>query len=139
MLALLLFAAAVHHVETKPATTEGRLALIEARQMLEAQQIWSIKADLPPEVIKALSDVELHVQHDIEQEDKIRDLTATVAALQARLSTIEMLLQDKTAIDSATRIPVAPMQVQPLEVPARPSPRKAPKKKPRKPRVAESP
>ncbi|MGZ6142481.1 MAG: hypothetical protein ACXWLM_04030, partial [Myxococcales bacterium] len=97
--------------------------------------------------IKALSDVELHVQHDIEQEDRIRDLSQSLAQLQQRLAALELLLQDKTAVES-TRIPVvAPMQVQPLEVPAKPSPRK-PAKRPsaqknarKQPaaRVAESP
>ena len=143
MLALLL-AAAVHHPD-KPASMEGRMALLEARQMLEAQQLWALKAELPPEVLKALSDVELHVQHDIEQEDRIRDLTQAVAQLQRRLASLELLLQDKAAVESATRIPV--MQVQPLEVASRTSPRKADKRRAaqkkasRQPtaRVAESP
>ncbi len=139
MLAILLAASAAHH---PPTTVEGRMALIEARQMLDAQQLWALKAELPPEVIKAVSDVELHVQHDLEQEDRIRDLTRTVAQLQQRLAALELLLQDKAAVES-TRIPVAaPMQVQALEVPAKPTARKKAQKKPRKAaaaRVAESP
>jgi hypothetical protein len=109
---------------------EGRVALLEARQMLEAQQVWALKAELPPEVLKALSDVELHVQHDIEQEDRIRDLSQTVAQLQQRLASLELLLADRTSVESTTRIPV--MQMQPLEVPAKPSPRKAEKRRAQK-------
>jgi hypothetical protein len=113
---------------------EGRLVLLEARQMLDSQQLWALKAELPPEVIKALSDVELHVQHDIEQEDRIRDLSQTVALLQQRLANLEMLLQDKVPVEAAssTRIPV--MQVQPVEVASKPAPRS--KKKTRKQPVA---
>lgn len=46
--------------------------------------------------------------------------------LAAGLAAVEVLLQDKGAIESSTRIPV--MQVQPLEVPARPAARKAQKR-----------
>ena len=126
LVALLLVAAAAHH--PLPTSMEGRMALLEARQMLEAQQVWALKAELPPEVLKALSDVELHVQHDIELEDRIRDLIQTVSQLQQRLANLELLLQQTAAVES-TRIPVAaPMQVQALEVPARPAPRKPQKR-----------
>ena len=125
MLVALLLAASAQRL---PTSMEGRMALLEARQMLEAQQVWALKAELPPEVIKALSDVELHVQHDIEQEDRVRDLIHTVSQMQQRLANLELLLQDKTAVESA-RIPVAaPMQVQALEVPAKLAPRKPPKR-----------
>src|SRR5256885_6862738 len=108
MFVLLLAAAAAHH--PLPTSMEGRMALLEARQMLEAQQVWALKAELPPEVIKALSDVELHVQHDIEQEDRVRDLSQAVAQLQQRLATLELPLQQTAAVES-TRVPVAaPMQ-----------------------------
>ena len=127
MLVALLLAAAAQRL---PTSIEGRIALLEARQMLEAQQVWALKAELPPEVIKALSDVELHVQHDIEQEDRIRDLIQTVSQLQQRLANLELLLQQTAAVES-TRIPVAArMQVQALEVPAKPALRKQPKRAP---------
>ena len=132
MFLLLLAAGVVHH----PTTVEGRMSLLEARQMLEAQQIWALRAELPPEAVRALNDVQLHLQHDQEQEDKVRDLTQTVQVLQQRVAAVELLLQDKSLTES-TRIPVAPMQVRPLEVPGKRKP--AAKKKSRKPRVAEAP
>jgi hypothetical protein len=111
---LLAAAAAAHH----PPSVEGRIALLEARQMLDSQQIWTLRAELPPEALKALSDVQLHVQHDQEQDDKVRELTETVQALQARLAALELALADKMAPEASMRIPVAPMQMKPLVVPA---------------------
>ena len=119
MLALLLVAgvAAVHR---PPSSMEGRLSLLEARQMLDSQQLWALRAHLPPEALKVINDLQLHVQHDQEQEDKVRELTETVSQLQQRLAALELALADKTPVES-TRIPVAPMQVRPLEVPAHPA------------------
>ena len=37
--------------------------------MLEAQQVWQLRSELPSEVLKAIADVELHVQHDLEHDD----------------------------------------------------------------------
>lgn len=96
---------------------ESRLSLLEARQMLEAQQVWSLRAELPPDTVKVLDDVALHVQHDQEQDDKVQELTRAVQQLQQRLAALETLLQDRVA--EGTRIPVAPLQVAPLEVPAK--------------------
>lgn len=117
MLLLLLASSlvAAHH----PPSVEGRVALLEARQMLDSQQIWTLRSELPPEALKAITDVQLHVQHDQEQEDKVRELTDTVQLLQARLAALELVLADRGATAEATRIPVAPMQVKPLVVPAR--------------------
>jgi hypothetical protein len=114
MLAILLAAGVglVHH----PTTVEGRISLLEARQMLESQQVWQLRAELPSEALKTISDVQLHVQHDQEQEDKVRDLTQTVQLLEHRLAALEIVLQEKSAPESM-RIPVAPMQLQALEVP----------------------
>jgi hypothetical protein len=122
---VLLLAAGLAAANRPPASVEGRMALLEARQMLEAQQVWQLRAELPPEVLRVIADLELHVQHDLEQEDRVRELGKTVDALQERLAAVELLLQDKAAIES-TRIPV--MQMQPLEVPARPAARKNPKR-----------
>lgn len=119
LLALLLAAGPALQHHAPPATMEGRVNLLEARQMLEAQQLWSIRAELPPEALKALGDLELHVQHDQEQEDRVRDLSQTVQLLTARLTALELLLQDKGALESAGRIPVSPMELQALEMPAR--------------------
>jgi hypothetical protein len=125
MLALLL-AAGLAAANRPPASVEGRMALLEARQMLEAQQVWQLRSELPPEVLKAVADVELHVQHDLEQEDKVRELTRQVQDLQGRLAAVELLLQDKSAIENTSRIPV--MQVQPLEMPVKPAARKKQKR-----------
>jgi len=130
MLPLLLAAgfAVVHH----PPSIEGRMSLLEARQMLDSQQIWTLRSELPSEALKAINDLQLHVQHDQEQEDKVRELNETVQQLQQRLAALELVLADRTdkaAIES-TRIPVAPMQLKPLEVPARqPAARKLKKTK----------
>src|SRR4051812_26355384 len=62
LLALLLATGPALQHHAPPATMEGRVNLLEARQMLEAQQLWSIRAELPPEALKALGDLELHVQ-----------------------------------------------------------------------------
>lgn len=122
LLAILLAAtaAATHH----PASVEGRVALLEARQMLDAQQIWSLRSELPADALKAIADVNLHVQHDQEQEDKVHELSLVVQLLQQRLSALELALQDKGAVENA-RIPVAPMQLQALEMPARNAARKS--------------
>ena len=130
MLAILL-AAGLAAANRPPTSVEGRMALLEARQMLESQQVWQLRSELPAEVLKAISDVELHVQHDLEQEEKVHELTRTLSQLQDRLAALELLLQEKPAVESSTtRIPV--MQVQPLEVGRQPAARKAPKKQPAK-------
>jgi hypothetical protein len=110
LLALLLAAGAV-----RPATVDGRISLLEARQMLESQQVWALRKDLPPETIAVLADVQLHVQHDQEQEDKVRDLTLLVAQMQARLTALEIVLADRSLPESQGRMT---MQVAPLVVPA---------------------
>jgi hypothetical protein len=125
MLSLLLAAGLIapHH----PPTVEGRVSLLEARQMLDSQQIWTLRSQLPPEALKAIGDLQLHVQHDQEQEDKVRELSETVQRLQQRLAALELALADRAPVES-TRIPVAPMQLRPLEVPA-PKKAKAPARK----------
>ena len=104
MLALLLAAgmavqvlpATLRRQPPKARTLDQRLSLMEARQMLEGQQLWSLQADLPPpDVLKALGDVELHVEHDQEQDDRVRELTDTVQQLQQRLAALELVLQDR--------------------------------------------
>jgi len=116
MLSLLLAAGLIapHH----PPTVEGRVSLLEARQMLDSQQIWTLRSQLPPEALKAIGDLQLHVQHDQEQEDKVRELSETVQRLQQRLAALELALADRMPVESSTRIPVAPMQLKALEVPA---------------------
>src|ERR1700694_2511280 len=96
-----------------PSTVEGRVYLLEARQLLDAQQLWSLRSQLPPEALRTLGDLQLHVQHDQEQDDKVRELTATVDTLQQRLAALELMLSEKAPVEG--RIPVAPMQVAPIE------------------------
>ena len=104
MLALLLAAAMA--VQVLPATVrrqapttrtlDQRLSLMEARQMLEGQQLWAVQAELPPpDVLRALGDVELHLEHDQEQDDRVRELSETVQQLQQRLAALELILQDR--------------------------------------------
>ena len=143
VLALLLIAG-ISAAHRPPSSMEGRVSLLEARQMLESQQVWALRAELPPEAIKVISDLQLHVQHDQEQEDRVRDLGQTVQLLQQRLAALELVLADRGTAEGA-RIPVAPMQVQPLAIPAKKKPARktAPaasaKKRKARPRVAEVP
>src|SRR3954468_14744133 len=95
----ILLAAGLAAANRPPSSVEGRMALLEARQMLEAQQVWQLRSELPPEVLKAIADVELHVQHDLEQEEKVRDLTRTVGELQERLAAVELLFREKPAVE----------------------------------------
>jgi hypothetical protein len=118
MIFALLAASLVAQHRPLPATIDGRIALLEARQMLESQQVWTLRSELPPEALRTINDVQLHVQHDQEQEDKVRDLTSAVSMLEQRLATLELALQEKAAVEG--RIPVAPMQVAPIEMAARP-------------------
>lgn len=97
-----------------PSTVEGRVYLLEAKQMLESQQLWSLRNLLPPEALRTLGDLQLHLQHDQEQDDKVRELTAAVDTLQQRLAALELMLPSKAPVEG--RIPVAPMQVAPIEV-----------------------
>jgi hypothetical protein len=120
MLLALFFAAGI----VRPVTVDGRLALLEARQMLEAQQVWSLRADLPSDAVKVLADVQLHVQHDQEQEDKVRDLTLLVAQMQARMTALELVLADRSLPEASSRMT---MQLQPLVVPAARKAKKATK------------
>jgi hypothetical protein len=97
-----------------PSTVEGRVYLLEARQLLDSQQLWNLRSQLPPEALRVLGDLQLHLQHDQEQDDKVRELTATVDTLQQRLAALELMLPPKAPVEG--RIPVAPMQVAPIEV-----------------------
>ena len=115
----------LHHAP--PATVDGRVSLLEAKQMLDSQQIWALRSELPSDVLRMLDDVQLHVQHDQEQDDKVRELTSTVQQLEQRLAAIETLLRDST-LGEGGGIPVAPMQVAPLELPTKKQARKKPLK-----------
>ena len=110
LFALLAAGLASHH----PSTVEGRVSLLEAKEMMESRELWSLRSDLPPEALRLLNDVNLHVQHDQEQDDKVRELSATVQTLEQRLLALETMLQDRPMVEG--RIPVAPMTVAPIVV-----------------------
>ncbi len=92
----------------------------QVKQMLQSRQLWGLQSQLTPEALRALDDVELHVQHDEAQEELVRQLTATVQQLEQRLTALELLLQDHGV--EQTRVPIA-LQIPTLEV----TPHKPPK------------
>ena len=115
MLAFLLFAAALSVAPTQrprvrrqtPRTVDQRVALLEAKEILQGQQLWSVQARLQPEALRALEDVQLHLARDAEQEDRVRILTAEVQSLSQRLASLELILRGGQQPES-TVIPVAP-------------------------------
>jgi hypothetical protein len=87
-----------------------------------------LQAHLPPETIRALDDVQLHLRQDAEQEEHVRALTAEVQSLQARLASLEMIVRG--SLPEGNVIPVAPtQQMEP--------PKKATRKRKHKKRPAE--
>ena len=101
MLALLLAAgAALAHPVARPAqparSIDQRVALLEARQLLESQALWGLQAAMPGDALKALSDLDLHLARDQEQEERVKLLQGQVQLLESRLASIELLLQDRT-------------------------------------------
>jgi hypothetical protein len=113
MLAVLLLAAGMSVASPRahrqyPRSVDQRVALLEAKELLNSQQIWMLQAHLPPETIRALEDVQLHLRQDAEQEEHVRALTAEVQALQARLASLEMIVRG--SMPEGNVIPVAPTQ-----------------------------
>ena len=90
-----------------PRSIDQRVALLEAKGILMSQQLWAMQARLPPEALKALEDVQLHLARDQEQEDRVRALTAELQLLSQRLATLELLLRGGSLLESSV-IPVAP-------------------------------
>ena len=118
MFALLLVAAGMsvatpRHARPLPRVLDQRVALLEAKEILQSQQIWGLQARLTPEALKALDDVQIHLLRDAEQEDRVRALTAEVGSLSQRLATLELLLQGR--IPEGNLIPVAPQTPAPAE------------------------
>lgn len=106
MLALLLAAsAALAHPAPRPAqpnrSVDQRLALVEARQMLESQALWGIQAALPLDVLKTVSNLDLHLARDQDQEERVRALQAQVELLEQRLASIELGVRDRTLGEQA--------------------------------------
>ena len=121
MLAMLLLAAGMSVAPQQqrartarflPRGLDQRVALLEAKELLQSQQLWSMQARLPPEALKALEDVQLHLARDQEQEDRVRALNAEVQMLSQRLATLELLLRGG-ALPESTVIPVAPQPPKP--------------------------
>jgi len=94
-----------------PRTVDQRVALLEAKDILMSQQLWFLQTRLPPEALKALDDVQLHMLRDQDQEDRVRVLTAEVALLSQRLATLELLLRGGAANESSV-IPVVPAKAE---------------------------
>jgi len=91
MLALLLAAgAALAHPVARPAqparSIDQRVALLEARQLLESQALWGLQAAMPGDALKALSDLDLHLARDQEQEERVKLLQGQVQLLESRLA-----------------------------------------------------
>src|SRR5438105_11775060 len=57
-------------------TLDQRVALLEAKELLQSHQLWGLQARLPPDALRALEDVQLHLMKDQEQDDRVRALTA---------------------------------------------------------------
>lgn len=118
MLALLLAAGAAlahpaAHAAQANRSVDQRLALVEARQMLESQALWGLQAAMPADALKAISNLDLHMARDLEQEERVRTLQSQVQLLEQRLASLEVALQDRTLGEQA------PMRV------AQPAPRAA--------------
>jgi hypothetical protein len=112
MIATLLLAAsslAASHTPTR--SLDQRVALLEARQLLESQTLWGLQSTLTPEALKAVSDIELHVQIDRERDEALRALAERLAALEQRLASVELLLGDRPLAEGTLRV-VPPQQAQ---------------------------
>ena len=115
MLAILLLAAGLSVAPAQrprvkrqlPHTLDQRVALLEAKEILQSQQLWSVQSRWSPEALKSLDDVSLHLARDQEQDERVRVLTAEVQAMSQRLASLELLLRGGVPSES-TMIPVAP-------------------------------
>jgi hypothetical protein len=110
-----------------PRSLDQRVALLEAKELLESQQLWHLQAQMPPEAMRALEDLQLHLKQDQEQDERVHQLEAQLQTLQQRLAQIELLVRG--ALPEGNAILVAPAQ----EMSA---PKKAAKKRKKKPVAA---
>lgn len=92
---------------------DQRVALLEAKEILQSHQLWGLQAHLSADALKALDDVQLHLLKDAEQEDRVRALTAEVTSLSQRMATLELLLQGR--LPEGNMIPVAPQLQTPVK------------------------
>ena len=126
MLGLLLLAAGLSIAPAQrprvkrqiPHTLDQRVALLEAKEILQSQQLWSVQSRWSPEALKSLEDVSLHLARDQEQDERVRMLTAEVQSMSQRLASLELLLRGGVPVESAM-IPVAPGGAEPRAVKAK--------------------
>jgi hypothetical protein len=127
MLAALLLAAGAAAAPQR--TLDQRVNLIEARQMLQSQAVWSLQAAMPPDAAKALSDLDLHLQEDRDRDEKMQQLEETIGLLEQRLQAVELLLGDRSLAESApVRVQPKPPQVSALVLKVKPQPKAAQQK-----------
>jgi len=105
MLAALILAAGAAAIPAR--NLDQRVSLVEARQMLQSQTLWTLQAAVPPEAAKALGDLDLHLQQDRERDEKMERLESTVTVLEQRLQAIELMLGDRSIAEGAP-VRVAP-------------------------------
>ena len=116
MLAILLLAAGLSVAPAQrprmkrqvPHTLDQRVALLEAKEILQSQQLWSVQSRWSPEALRSLDDVSLHLARDQEQDERVRVLTAEVQAMSQRLASLELVLRGGVPGEASTMIPVAP-------------------------------
>ncbi|MBS2023671.1 MAG: hypothetical protein JST92_14805, partial [Deltaproteobacteria bacterium] len=68
--------------------------------------------------LKALSDLDLHLARDQEQDEKVKSLESQVQQLEQRLQNIELMLQDRLNVEGGSARVVSP---QASAAPARPT------------------
>jgi hypothetical protein len=56
---------------------------------------------MPGDALKALSDLDLHLQQDRDRDEKMQHLEGTVAALEQRLQALELMLGDRSLAEGA--------------------------------------
>ena len=111
MLAALLVAAgfaASSHGHSPARSIDQRVSLLEARQILESQSLWSLQSALHPDALKAVADLELHVAQDRERDEALRAMTDKVGALEKRLQALELAIGDRALLEGQMRLAPQP-------------------------------
>ena len=107
-------------------TTDQRLSLMEARQMLQSQTLWQLQAAVPPEAARALNDLDLHLQEDRERDEKMQQLQSQVSLLEQRLQAIELMLGDRPLAETgAMRAAPPPAQTSTMILTLKPQAKQA--------------
>jgi hypothetical protein len=109
MFAALFLAAGFAASSHAPARSlDQRVSLLEARQMLESQSLWSLQSALHPDALKAVADVELHVAQDRERDEALRAMMDRVQMLERRLQAIELMMGDRAVLEGQLRLAPEP-------------------------------